>query len=58
VKLRGLPIEFWTNKVLMDIGNAIGKFVYVDPHFLGTSDKRVTWILIEKEYRGGFPGPY
>lgn len=32
----------------------IGKFVYIDPRSLGAQDKRVAWIPIEKEYRGGF----
>jgi len=39
----------------MDIGNTIGKFIYVNPQCLGAQDKRVTWILIMKEYRGWFP---
>lgn len=39
----------------MDIGNAIGKFVYVDPRCLGAPHKRVSWFRIEKESRGGFP---
>lgn len=55
VKLPGLPIELWTKETLTNIGNAIGKFVYVDLKCLGEKDKRVTWILIEKEYQGGFP---
>lgn len=55
VKLPGLLIELWTKDALTDIGNAIGKFVYVDLKCLGAKDKRVAWILIEKEYRGGFP---
>lgn len=38
----------------MDIVNAIGKIFYVDPQFLGARDKRIVWILIEKEYMGGF----
>lgn len=55
VKLPALPIELWKNESLSHIGNAIGKFVYVDPKCLGARDKWVAWILIEKEYRGGFP---
>jgi len=31
VKLLGFPIELWKKQVLMDIGNAIGKKIYVDP---------------------------
>lgn len=37
------------------IGNAIGRFIYVDPRCIGAKDKRVAWILIEKEFKGGFP---
>lgn len=55
VKFPGLPFELWIEQALMDIGNGIGKFVYVDPRCLGALEKRVAWILIEKEYRGGFP---
>lgn len=55
VKLLSLPIELWSKETLAVIGNAIGKFIYVDPKCLGAKDKRVAWILIEKEYRGGFP---
>lgn len=55
VKLPGLPIKLWTNDTLIYVGNAIGKFVYVDLKCLGAKDKRVAQILIEKEYRGGFP---
>ena len=54
VKLHNLPIELWMKQVMMDIGNAIGKFVYVDPHCLGAQDKRVAQISIQKEYHGGF----
>ena len=39
---------------LVDIGNVIGKFIYVDPCCLGDLDKWVAWIVIEREYYGGF----
>jgi len=55
VKLPGLPLELWSKETLIEIGNAIGRFVYVDPRCLGEKDKRIAWILIEKAYRGGFP---
>lgn len=55
VKLLGLPIKLWSRETLTNIGNAIGKFAYVDPKCLGAKDKRVAWILIEKEFQGGFP---
>ena len=55
VKLPGLLIEFQTRKVFIEIGNPIGKFIYVDPKCLGAKDKRVAQILIERGYTGGFP---
>lgn len=54
MKLPGFSIELWTKQALEDIGNTIEKFAYVDPRCLGAPDKWVTWILIEKEYRGVF----
>lgn len=39
----------------MDIVNAIGKFVYVNPQCLGAREMYICWILIEKDYSGGFP---
>lgn len=55
VKLPVVPLELWTKESLSFIGNAIGEFVFVDPSCLGARDKRVAWILIERDYRGGFP---
>lgn len=55
VKLPGLPIELWTKDALTDIKNSIGKFSYIYPKCLDAKDKRIAWILIEKEYRGSFP---
>lgn len=39
VKLPGLPIKLWSKETLAVIGNAIGKFIYVDPKCLGAKDK-------------------
>jgi len=55
VKLPNLPLEMWSKETLTQIGNSIGRFVYVDPWCLGEKDKCIAWILIEKAYRGGFP---
>lgn len=55
VKLSNLPLELWSKETLEEIGNAMDRFVYVDPWYLGEKDKRIAWILIEKFYRGGFP---
>ena len=55
MKLPGLPVDLWTKEALSDIANAIRNFVYVDPKCLGAKDKKVAWILIEKEFRRGFP---
>jgi len=50
-----LPVELWTKETLSSIGNAIRRFVYVDPHCLGAKDKKVAWLLFENDYQGGFP---
>jgi len=55
VKLPNLPLELWSEETLAKIGDSIGKFVYVDPWCRGVKDKRITWILIEKQYKGGHP---
>lgn len=55
VKLPNLPLEFWSRETLTEIGNSIGRFVYVDPWCLGKKYKRIAWILIKKAYRGVFP---
>lgn len=52
VKLPNLPLEMWSKEILEEIGNSIGRFVYVDPWCLGEKGKRIAWILIEKTYRG------
>jgi len=39
----------------MDIGNAIGKFLYANLKCLRARDKWVTWILIELGLYGGLP---
>ena len=55
VKLPSLPLELWSKETLAEIGNAIGRCVYVDSRCLGEKDKCVAWILIDKSFRGGFP---
>lgn len=54
-KLPNLPLELWSIETLTEIGNSIGKFIYVDPWRRGEKDKRIAWILIEKPYKGGYP---
>lgn len=56
VKLLGLPLEFWTMSALRAIGNSIGKTLFIDPNIIGTSDKRIAWILVEVCFGGGLPG--
>jgi len=53
LKLPGLPIELFTIRGLADIGNSIGRFIYVDPKCLGAREKIVTWILVELGFFGG-----
>ena len=55
VKCPNLPLELWSNESLEMIGNAIGRFVYVDRWCLGERDKRIAWILIQRSFRGGCP---
>lgn len=55
VKLPNLPLELWTTETLTMIGDAVGKFIYVDPWVRGEKDKRIAWILIERPYKGGYP---
>lgn len=55
LKLPGLPLDFWTPDTLSEIGNAVGRSVYVDPWCRAEKYKRVAWILIERSFRGGFP---
>lgn len=55
VELPSLSIELWTQQVFIDIGNAIGKFLYVETQCLGGRDKITALILIKKEFMGGLP---
>jgi len=55
VKCPNLPLELWSHESLEMIGNAIGRFVYVDPWCLGERDKHIAWILIQRPFRGGYP---
>jgi hypothetical protein len=55
VKLSGLPGELWARSVLTDIGNFIGRFIYVDPKLLGAQDKTFAWILVELGFSRGLP---
>jgi len=54
-KLPNLPLEIWSSETLSEIGNSIGKFIYVDPWCRGERDKRIAWILIEKPFKGTYP---
>lgn len=40
---------------LMEIGNATGKFIYVDPACMGARDKIISWILVDIHLSGGLP---
>ena len=56
MKLPGLPLEYWTVKALRAIGNSIGTTKYIDPAIIGSSDKKIAWILVEMDFSGGLPG--
>jgi len=55
VNLSRLPGELWARSVLTDIGNFIGRFIYVDPKLLGAQDKTFAWILVELGFSTGLP---
>jgi len=40
---------------MMEIGNIVGYFIYMDPRVFGAWDKQVTSILVEVNYLGNLP---
>jgi hypothetical protein len=50
VLLPGLPLNFWSLKALMAIGNSIGRFIGVDEQALGAPDRK----LGQNFSRGGY----
>jgi len=55
VKFLGLPLEFWMRRAVMDTGNFILHFIYMNHVCGGTQDKQVAWILVELQYFKGLP---
>jgi len=55
VNLPILPLELWIKQVFMEIGNEIGRFIYMDPRIFGAKDKSVALILIKTNFSGGLP---
>lgn len=55
VKLFGLPLQFWSTKVLEAIGDSIGRCRYIDSKCFGVYDKRAAWVLVEAPFAGGLP---
>lgn len=55
MKLPHLPLEYWTWEAFSVIGNIVGCFSYMDPHILGSHDKRMGWVLVEVKFDGGVP---
>jgi hypothetical protein len=53
VLMPSCPLVFWILEAFKEIGNAIGKFVYIDPQLLTGSDRRVGRLLVEVDIFGG-----
>jgi len=53
VLLPGLPLNFWTLKVLMVIGNSIGHFIGVYEQALGALDRKLGQVLVEVDIHSG-----
>jgi hypothetical protein len=49
VIIPGCPLAIWNREAFMEIGNTIGKFLYVDPGLLAGTDRRVGKFLAEVE---------
>lgn len=56
VKLSGLPLEFWTLKALRAIGESIDCTKYIYHRIIGTTEKRIAWLLVEVNFKGGLLG--
>jgi hypothetical protein len=55
VLLSGFPLAFWNLEAFKEIGNSIGKFMYVDPQHLTGLDRRVGKLLVELDLKFGLP---
>jgi hypothetical protein len=55
VLLPRCPLILWSLEAFKEIGNALGKFIYVDPKLLTGSDRRVGKLLVEVDLFGGLP---
>lgn len=55
VALWGFPIHLWSHKVLMDVGNLLGKSVFMEDTMLLGMDKCCAKILVEIDISHGLP---
>jgi hypothetical protein len=53
VLMPGCPLAVWNREAFMEIGNSIGKFLYVDPGLLAGSDRRMGKLLVEVDMFDG-----
>lgn len=42
----GLPIEIWSEEVIMGMENAVGRFIHFDKHNLCGMDRRVARVMV------------
>jgi len=55
VSLWGLPVQFWDRKLLVDLANQIGKFLFLDDGLFSSHDKRRALLLVEFDLDEGLP---
>jgi hypothetical protein len=55
VLLPGLPLHFWNEGALKDVGNALGQFISLDNSILLDSSRKVGKILVEIDIHEGLP---
>ena len=55
VRLLGLPLHYWTENHLSNIGNLLGQFLEVNLSFRVTLQHKVARILVCLNVREGFP---
>lgn len=51
----GLPIELWSEELIMGLANAVGKFIRFDKHNRCGMDRRVAKVMVEMDMRPGLP---
>ena len=47
--LLGLPLQFWTKKIRVNLANHFGKYIYVNPSLLRDGERTLARVLVEFE---------